>query len=191
MTRTFGIPGDLPRMRALQAALGIGRLRPHSAESLASRLDYMDDCMQFGICPDSKGERHVENGRVGYDTVPLPEELEPHKQDLGTCLSACHRMLDSGDLEAAREGLKGIEALVEDMKERAAKPAHQLVRDTLKRRINAGHARKGKLKDTTKEALKLLALGRNIEQVCAQVEATPKLTPDNVRQIRRRYGNRA
>ena len=71
--------------------------------------------MRYGVCPDLKGERHVEGWRVSYDTIPLPKELDPHKQDLGTGLSACRRLLDSGELDAARERLKGIEWLVEDM----------------------------------------------------------------------------
>ena len=181
--REFGIPGDLPRM----AALGIGRRIPHTTRSLASRLDCLDACMKFGICPDLKGDRHVENGRVSYDAIPLPEELDPHKQDLRTGVSACRRMLDSGDLEAAREGLAGIEMLVEDMKERAAKTAHQLARDTLKRQKKGGRGREGKLKKTTIEALKLLGKGRNVKMVAVEL----KLTVENVRRIRRQEELRA
>ena len=181
--REFDIPGDLPRM----AALGIGRRRLHTARSLASRLDCLDACMQFGICPDLKGERDVENGRVTYDTIPLPEELYPHKQDLRTGVSACRRMLDSGDLESARERLAEIEMLVEDMKERAAKTAHQLARDTLERQKKGGRGREGKLKKTTIEALKLLGKGRNVKMVAVELG----LTVENVRRIRRQEKLRA
>ena len=179
--RTFGIP-DLPRMAA---ALGIGRWLTPPAKFITSRLDYLADCVRYRVCPDLKGERHVENGRVSYDPVPLPKELEPHRQDLGTGVMECRRLLDTGDLDAARERLKRIDWLVESMKARAAEPAHQLERDTLKRQQKGGRNRKGKLKKTTKKAVELLSIGRNIKQVAAELH----MTDDAVRKTHQRYRN--
>ena len=115
MIRKFGVPGDLPRL----LALGWARLRPPSAPVIASRLAYLESCVRYRACPDLKGKRHVENGRVGYEFVPLPADLQPHSEDLDAAIRACQCLLDGGNLQAARERLEGVEKLVEDMARRA------------------------------------------------------------------------
>ena len=177
--RTFGIPGDLPSV----AALGFSRFRPHTAKSLASRLDYLDDCVRYAVCPDSKGERHVENGRVSYDTIPLPKELEPDRQDLGTSVTECRRLLDTGDLEATRERLKVIDWLVEDMGRRTIEPDLRRERNAQKGRRLGGLNHKGTRTEQTKEVLKRLGLGAN----AAQVAKVLGMEESAVRKIRWRY----
>ena len=156
MIRKFGIPGDLVRMEVQ----GIVRRVPRSHKSISSRLTYVEAWVKAGFCPDLKGERHVKKGRVRYDAVQLPEELNKYTKDLYAGVSACRRLLDSGKLAEARERLESIERLVKDMEDRAD-PDRQRGQTVLAGSSSGGESRRGKLNEDTLEIIAYVAAGHS------------------------------
>lgn len=130
--RTFRIPGDLPNLEAL------GAVAQWTPEAVERRLLYLEACVEHEQLPDARGKRlEPPPGEIdAWESVPAPEELEDDMADLATSVAHCREHLDAGDLDAARERLRGVESLVKALNVRLANV----------RRKRGAKARRGNLK---------------------------------------------
>jgi len=134
-TRTFNIPGDVPRLKAL----GYVRVRWTEA-TLRSRLDYLDTCIAQGYVPDTRGKRHVRGGRVSWECVPVPDDLREWLNDIETLTGACRDLLERQGVESAAEQMNNdLAPLVRELAARAD-PDRRRGRKTVESAREGGNA---------------------------------------------------
>lgn len=123
-TRTFGIPGDLPRMRAL----GIVR------KGRWTRKD-------------------VERQLAVYERGTAPDGLAGHMKDLQAACAAVRRLLADDDLAAAAARMDDIVALVQDIRDRVAAPHTKRGLKVIESARAGGEKRRGVLAPDTQNVL--------------------------------------
>lgn len=138
---------------------------------------------KFGIPGDLV--RHVKKGRVRYDAVPLPENLNEYRKDLYAGASGCRRLLESGKLAEARERLESIERLVKDMEDRAD-PDRRRGQAVLAGSHGGGESKDGRVKADTPEIIAFVEDGHSYAEAARKFKLKRYAVARRVQRHRRK-----